>query len=74
MRELPLFEPNEKAVIHSTPNWEFENTECTIVGLSAEFAENNSFYIIELCHPTKEGWTHTSLTNACLRKLTLEDS
>ena len=69
MRELPLFKQNEKAIIHSTPNWEFENTECTIVGLASEHAENNSFYIIELCNPTKDGWTHTVLTNACLNKV-----
>ncbi len=69
MRELPLFEQNEKAIIHSTPNWEFENTVCTIVGVSSIQPENNYFYILELCHPTKEGWTHTVLTNACLNKV-----
>ena len=69
MRELPLFKQNEKAIIHSTPNWEFEDTECTIVGLSAEFAGNNSFYIIQLCRPSADGWTHSVLTNACLNKI-----
>lgn len=69
MKKLPLFTSNENARIHSIPDWEFENTECTIVGVASEFAEDNIHYIIELCHPTKEGWTHAVLTNACLNKV-----
>jgi hypothetical protein len=65
---LPIFEPNETAVIHST-NSEWDDTSCKVVGLASTHTGNNNFYIIELTKPSKDGWTHTKLTNACLRKL-----
>ena len=71
MHDLPIFKQNEKAIIHSVPNWKYNNTECTIVGLANVLPGDNNFYIIELCHPTndEDGWTHTVLSNACLKKV-----
>ena len=34
MYDLPIFKQNEKALIHSVPDWKYNNTECTIVGLA----------------------------------------
>ena len=65
---MNTFKPNEKAMIVNTPHWEYNDTVCTVVGISSQHYDN-IFYIIELSYPHENGWTHAVLTNSCLQKI-----
>lgn len=65
---MKQFEPNEKAKIVNTTSLLLDGKVVKVCGVTSEFA-TNVFYIVELPSPTEDGWTHITITNACLEKI-----
>lgn len=67
IKSLPIFEPHDEAVIHSTTS-SLDNKRVTVVGISSCHAEN-TFYIVQFPKPLETGWSCLTITNACLKKV-----